>query len=86
MTPNDGAQRRGPGPKPDRLRIDGDWEDAIADAMLRLSQDEALRQHLIAAGHENVKRFSWSKAARETLAVLVAAARGKNNAALDDAT
>ncbi|MCA9309842.1 MAG: hypothetical protein KDA21_01470 [Phycisphaerales bacterium] len=33
MTPNDGAQRRGPGPKPDRLRIDGDWEDAIADAM-----------------------------------------------------
>ena len=37
--------------------------DAIADAMLQLSQDEALRQRLIAAGHENVKRFSWSKAA-----------------------
>ncbi len=44
--------------------------DAIADAMLRLSQDEALRQKLIAAGYANVKRFSWEKAARETLAVL----------------
>ena len=44
--------------------------DAIADAMLQLSQDEALRQRLIAAGHENVKRFSWQKAAQETLAVL----------------
>ncbi len=44
--------------------------DAIADAMLRLSQDEDLRQKLITAGYANVKRFSWEKAARETLAVL----------------
>lgn len=44
--------------------------DAIADAMLRLSQDEDLRQRLIVAGYENVKRFSWEKAAKETLAVL----------------
>ncbi len=49
--------------------------DAIAEAMLRLSQNEALRQELIAKGHENVKRFSWEKAARETLAVLERAAR-----------
>ena len=49
--------------------------EALADAMLRLSQDEALRQELIAKGYENVKRFSWEKAARETLAVLEAAAR-----------
>jgi glycosyltransferase involved in cell wall biosynthesis len=48
--------------------------EAIAQAMLRLSQDEALRQRLIAAGYENLKRFSWEKAARETLAVLVEAA------------
>jgi glycosyltransferase involved in cell wall biosynthesis len=52
--------------------------EALADAMLRLSQDEALRQRLIAAGHENVKRFSWEKAARETLAVLEAAAATRN--------
>lgn len=56
------------------LYVDPTDVDAIAAAMLRLSQDEALRQRLIAAGHENVKRFSWEKAARETLAVLEAAA------------
>jgi glycosyltransferase involved in cell wall biosynthesis len=49
--------------------------DAIADAMLRLSRDEDLRQQLIAAGHANVARFSWRKAAQETLAVLLAAAQ-----------
>jgi glycosyltransferase involved in cell wall biosynthesis len=48
--------------------------DAIADAMLRLSQDEALRQQLIAAGYANVARFSWETAARQTLDVLLAAA------------
>lgn len=56
------------------LLVDPTDVDAIADAMLRLSQDETLRQKLIAAGYENVKRFSWEKAARETLAVLLAAA------------
>lgn len=49
--------------------------EAIADAMLRLSQDEELRQSLIAAGYENVKRFSWQKAAQETFTVLEKAAR-----------
>ncbi len=49
--------------------------EALAQAMLRLSRDEALRQELIAKGYENVKRFSWEKAARETLAVLEAAAK-----------
>ena len=51
--------------------------EAIAQAMLRLSSDEALRQKLIAAGHTNVARFSWQKAARETLDVLSAAAETK---------
>ncbi len=57
------------------LLVDPTDIDAIADAMLRLSQDEALRQQLIAAGYRNVQRFSWTKAAQETLAVLVAAAQ-----------
>jgi glycosyltransferase involved in cell wall biosynthesis len=56
------------------LLVDPTDVDAIADAMLRLSQDEALRQRLIEAGYANVKRFSWEKAARETLAVLLEAA------------
>lgn len=57
------------------LLVDPTDVDAIADAMYQLSQDEALRQRLIAAGYENVKRFSWEKAAQETLAVLLRVAR-----------
>jgi glycosyltransferase involved in cell wall biosynthesis len=57
------------------LYVDPTDVEAIAQAMLRLSQDETLRQELIAAGHRNVQRFSWEKAAAETLAVLEEAAR-----------
>ena len=57
------------------LLVDPTDVDAIAAAMLQLSQDEALRQKLIAAGYENVKRFSWDKAAQQTLAVLEDAAQ-----------
>ena len=60
------------------LLVDPTDVDAIAAAMLRLSQDEALRQQLIEAGYANVKRFSWEKAARETLAVLEKAAKKTN--------
>lgn len=56
------------------LLVDPTDVDAIADAMLRLSQDEPLRRQLIAAGYANVKRFSWEKAARETFEVLKRAA------------
>ncbi len=57
------------------ILIDPTDVEAMADAMLQLSQDEALRQRLIAAGYANVKRFSWQKAAQETLAVLESVAR-----------
>jgi glycosyltransferase involved in cell wall biosynthesis len=56
------------------LLVDPTNVDAIADAMLRLSQDETLRQQLVAAGYANLQRFSWEKAARQTLAVLCEAA------------
>lgn len=56
------------------LLVDPTDVDEIANAMLRLSQDEVLRQQLIEAGYANVRRFSWEKAARETLAVLVGVA------------
>ncbi len=59
------------------ILVDPTDVDAIADAMLRLSSDEALRQRLIAAGHANVARFSWQKAAQQTLAVLLKAAQAK---------
>lgn len=57
------------------ILVDPTDVDAIADAMLRLSRDEVLRQELIAKGYANVARFSWEKAARATLAVLLKAAR-----------
>jgi glycosyltransferase involved in cell wall biosynthesis len=44
--------------------------DAIAEAMRRLADDDALRAELVRRGLENVKRFSWEKCARETLEVL----------------
>jgi len=60
------------------LYVDPTDVEAIAQAMLRLSQDESLRQEMIAAGYRNVQRFSWTKAAAETLAVLEeAAAEGR---------
>ncbi|MGL4650932.1 MAG: glycosyltransferase, partial [Caldilineaceae bacterium] len=51
------------------LLVDPTDIDALALAMLRLSRDEELRSQLIAAGYANVQRFSWLKAADETLAV-----------------
>jgi glycosyltransferase involved in cell wall biosynthesis len=52
------------------LLVDPHDVDAIAAAMYRLVTDEALRRELVRRGYENVKRFSWEKCARETLAVL----------------
>jgi glycosyltransferase involved in cell wall biosynthesis len=57
------------------LYVDPTNVDEIAAAMLRLSQDEALRQELIQAGQRNVMRFSWAKAAAETFAVFEEAVR-----------
>lgn len=52
------------------LLVDPHDIDAIAAAMLRLVEDDALRAELARRGLENVKRFSWEKCAQETLAVL----------------
>jgi glycosyltransferase involved in cell wall biosynthesis len=57
------------------LLVDPNDVDAIADAMYRLITDDALRQDLVRRGAENVRRFSWEKCARETLAVLEEVAR-----------
>lgn len=42
---------------------------AIAEALLTLDRDEAVRQRLIAAGRRQLERFSWSTCAQATLAV-----------------
>jgi glycosyltransferase involved in cell wall biosynthesis len=42
---------------------------ALVEALQRLLDDPALRQQLSARGLEQAARFSWARAAAETLAV-----------------
>ncbi|MFP4322008.1 MAG: glycosyltransferase family 4 protein [Anaerolineales bacterium] len=44
--------------------------DAIAAGLDRLAEDETLRANLAAQGYEQVKRFTWKKAAQQALHVL----------------
>ncbi len=59
------------------LLVDPHDVDAIAAAMYRLVTDDALAAELAQRGRANVRRFSWEKCARETLAVLEGVARGR---------
>jgi glycosyltransferase involved in cell wall biosynthesis len=43
--------------------------EAMAEAMVTLDSDSALREKRIAAGHTQFERFSWSNCAKATLAV-----------------
>jgi glycosyltransferase involved in cell wall biosynthesis len=43
--------------------------EAMAEAMVTLDPDSALREKRIAAGHTQFERFSWSNCAKATLAV-----------------
>ncbi len=47
---------------------------ALGAAMERLATDPALAERLTAAGYARLGDFSWDRAARDTLAVLEAAA------------
>ena len=59
------------------LYVDPYVPQEIADAMIKLSTNETLRNELIQKGTENVKRFSWDEAARQTMAVLHDAAKAE---------
>ena len=52
------------------LLVDPENTEEIAKGMERLLTDEKLRQQLISKGKEQIKKFSWEKAAKETLQVL----------------
>ncbi len=56
------------------LRVPPGDEAALADALLRIEREPALRERLAAAGAAAVARLSWLSAARETHAVLREAA------------
>jgi glycosyltransferase involved in cell wall biosynthesis len=51
------------------LFVNPDDLDGLADAMERVLEDETLRAQLRSRGFANVARFSWVKAARETLSI-----------------
>lgn len=55
---------------------------SIASAMEKMIADDPLREELIAAGYENVKRFSWDKTAKETMEVLRGAAQESDTISL----
>lgn len=53
------------------LFVDPEKPAQIAQAIKTLIDDKTLRDKLIESGYENLKRFSWEKCARQTLAVLL---------------
>lgn len=57
------------------LLVDPTNTDAIAAGIVRLASDAALRDELRARGLRHVVGWTWERTARETLAVLAAAAR-----------
>lgn len=52
------------------LYFDPENSDDIAEKIGRVVGDEKLRKAMVQKGFERVKKFSWKKAAQETLAVL----------------
>ena len=58
------------------LYVDPENVSDIAEKMNKLLSDDSLRQELIKKGNEQVKKFSWEKAAKETLRVLENVANG----------
>lgn len=58
------------------LYVDPEDVDDISKKMQKLLEDENLRKELIEKGYKQVKKFSWEKSARETLAVLEEVANG----------
>jgi glycosyltransferase involved in cell wall biosynthesis len=58
------------------LTVDPLKEEDIAAALARLADDPALREELRAKGRRRAADFSWDEAARRTLEIYRAAAKG----------
>jgi glycosyltransferase involved in cell wall biosynthesis len=50
------------------LLVDPHSADQIAQAVIRILREDALREHLVAAGRERVGEYTWERVARGTLA------------------
>ncbi len=51
------------------ILVDPNSSESIADGIMTLLHDSALRDRLVAKGHSRVKEFSWRSTAEQTLAV-----------------
>lgn len=51
------------------LLVDPLQTEQTAEAMVRLAEDQLLREQLVAAGAKRAQEFSWQRMAKETLAV-----------------
>lgn len=58
------------------LYVDPESVEDIVEKMQKLIESESLRKELIEKGYKQVKKFSWEKSARQTLAVLEEIANG----------
>jgi len=52
------------------LYIDPENVDDIKEKMEKLLKDDKLKEDLVKKGREHIKKFSWEKAAKETLSVI----------------
>jgi len=52
------------------MYVDPENVNDIAEKMNKLINDKKLREELVEKGKKQVKKFSWEKAAKETLEVL----------------
>ena len=50
--------------------------DDIAEKIRKVLEDKELRTSMIKKGHEQLKKFSWEKSARETLEILEKVVKG----------
>ena len=53
------------------LLVDPSDTEALTDAMRQIANDAGLQHRLAASGKKNLKRFSWDRAAEQTLDVLL---------------
>ena len=66
------------------LLFDPHSTEEIVDALIRITDDEALRVALSDAGPRRAREFNWDKAARSTLKVLTDATRDDGRRTTDD--
>ncbi len=66
------------------LLVDPHDIDALADAIIRLTEDENLRNELRQKGYERVKQYTWARSAQKMLTVYQKLYNGERNFTTED--